>query len=274
MILLLISAAIAQADLLVLDNGAMRVELDARLFSVRYVGLSEGKNFVEPLAVAKEVRHGTEWADPGGLHTDVLPFDDKEAALRRGPADIVEHTDHSVRLVGPPSPKYGIRTEKEIRLHANKPRALYSVIVRAVSEESGEWAVRNTVRVPLRSTLRVDRADGTIAALAGTESILPAVVKSSNYWLIPVPPAGRMKGVALGAFVPRVRLQNESGVWTRRLVTMPGTAKQTPQQSTFVCVLDNETRSYGAMLQSETAKVSPLAPLVFREEWTIEKRGR
>ena len=51
----------------------------------------------------------------------------------------------------------------------------------------------NTVRVPRRSTLRVERSDGTISALAGTESILPAVVKSAKYWLIPVPPTARMQ---------------------------------------------------------------------------------
>src|SRR5688572_14071968 len=86
---------------LALDNGKIRVELESRTFSVRFIGFPGGNNFLEPAHLTETELAGTGWLDPGGLFTDVLPVRTEDAMLRRGPAEVVEQRDDYVLLLGP-----------------------------------------------------------------------------------------------------------------------------------------------------------------------------
>ncbi|MCL4693037.1 MAG: hypothetical protein KJ060_11075, partial [Candidatus Hydrogenedentes bacterium] len=185
-----------------LDNGAIRVEVDPALFSVRFVGVPGGANFVAPLPVDETVRESEDWVDPGGLQTDVLPYTARDAASRRGPAEIVEQREDYIALLGPPSEHTGMRIKKEIQLLGREPKARFRVTAMRVAGESGDTAIRNTVRLSKGTTIRLLRDEGDVRVLAGADAITPAVVKSRKYWLIPVPPTSPMDGVILGAFVP------------------------------------------------------------------------
>ena len=259
---------------IVLDNGAVRVEVEPRVFSVRFVGVPGRRNFLDPLPLTDEALAGSAWLDPGGLHTDVIPYPGPDAALRRGPAEVIEQSGSSVVMLGPVSEALKVRLSKEVRLVGREPLVLFTVSLVAASGEPARYAIRNTARVPLKTTLRVRRADGSISALAGAASIFPCVVKSNRYWLIPVPPTARTKQAILGAFVPEVTHQNDSGLWVRRIVPPPSSPDDVPDGSTFMCVLDDATRSYGAALQGPTTDVTPGSRLTFTEEWTLRRRGR
>lgn len=258
----------------VLDNGSIRVEFDPQVFSVRFVGLPGGSNYLEPLFVSHEDKKGPGWVDPGGLVTDLIPLQGHDASLRRGPGEIVEQRKDYVAALGPLSGETGLRVKKEIALDPIEAKARFTVTVTVAGPKPAAFSIRNTARVARGSTLRVEKADGTIRALAGTTNIFPAVVNSNLFWLVPVPPTAPMKNVVLGAFVPRIVHVGNQGIWRRRIVSAPEQAKLAPNESTFLCLLDDTTRSYGAALQGAVAPIEPCCPLVFEEEWTISKRGK
>lgn len=265
---------LSATDPIELDNGAIRVEVDPALFSVRFVGVPGGANFVAPLPVDETVRESEDWVDPGGLQTDVLPYTARDAASRRGPAEIVEQRADYIALLGPPSEQTGMRIKKEVQLLGREPKARFRVTAMRVAGEPGETAIRNTVRLRSGTTIRLLRDEGDVRVLAGADAIAPAVVKSRKYWLIPIPPTSPMDGIVLGVFAPTLIVVNDSGSWTRRLVTMPEEAKGTPHEATVLCVLDDASGSYGAALQGKLETVANDRVQVLEEEWTVESRGR
>lgn len=272
--LITVWSAFAGADLIVLDNGAIRVEVDPKVFSIGFVGVPGGKNFVEPLLASPEEREGDGWIDPGGLHTDVIPYTAKDPAARRGPAEVLEQRADYVALRGPPSERSGMRIKKEIQLVGREPRARYRVSALRVSGDSDGVGLRNTARVPEGVILRLMREDGDPRVLAGGDDAAPAVVKSRKFWLIPIPPTAPMDGVVLGAFVPRVVFANDSGTWTRTLVQMPEDEREVPTGCTFLCILDDGTATYGAALQGAVRRTPQGELVVLEEEWTVERRGQ
>ncbi len=258
---------------IILENSAIRIEVDPQLFSVQFAGFPGGANFMERLLVEEEARAGSGWVDPGGLVTDVFPAPEREAVLRRGPASVEFQDAHSVILLGPVSEKLGVRMKKELRLEGDEAKARYTVTLLAQSQESKRYSVRNTVRVPLRSTIRVEKEKTEILPLAGLEKLAPVVVRSMNYWLIPVPPTSSVNKAVLGAAVLSFSLENRSGFW-KRTIEKATAEDATPDNATpFFCVLDDATRSYGAALQSASQDVSLGAPLVFTESWEFVHRG-
>ncbi|HRI87820.1 MAG TPA: hypothetical protein PK869_06135 [Candidatus Hydrogenedentes bacterium] len=270
-----IAALVLGADPVhVLDNGSIRIEVEPRLFSIRYIGLSTGENFVAQLSVDPAVADGTEWADAGGLQTDILPYSAKDAAIRRGPAEIVEQSEHYIAMLGPPSEATGTRLKKEILLHENSTRARFRVTAQRVGKENTRIALRNTARLPQRCTMRIERTDGELNVLKGTDSVFPAVVKSRRFWLVPVPPTSEMRGVILGAMLPRVTVALDHGTWTRRIVEVTTDPASVPNGSTLLCLLDDPSKSYAAAMQGAFAELKEGDLLTLEEEWEFERRGR
>jgi len=265
---------IARADLIVLDNGAIRVEIDPVVFSVRFVGFPGGANFVEPSYLTDVARDGAEWLDPGGLTTDLVPLDVRDAALRRGPAEVLSQEPTRVVLLGAESHALGLRLKKEIRLDATAARAYYIVTALSSRAEGVSLGIRNTVRVPLRSTVRVPRKDTTFAPLPGMPKAAWALVNSADFWLVPIPPTARVDKLALGGMSPALEVQNDAGVWSRRLTLPPTEATRVLNGTSALVVLDDATRSYGASLQGEQATLGGATPLQLTEEWTLTRRGR
>lgn len=257
-----------------LDNGAIRVEVEPRLFAVRFVGFKDKQSFVLPLAVEAPVAQGADWADAGGLQTDLIPYTGKDAATRRGPAEVLEYRNDYLAMIGPPSEVSGVRLKKEIQLDGDAPRAHFRVIAQRVGKDPVKLALRNTVRLPAKNTVRLERTDGDVRVLAGADSIFPSVVKSRRYWLIPVPPTSETKGVILASSISSLSVANDSGTWTRTLVDPPKEMAQVPNESTFLCLLDSATNSYGVALQGRLVELKTGELTTIEEEWTFEKRGR
>ena len=257
-----------------LDNGTLRVVVEPRLFAITFVGMSGKQNFISPLEVAAAAREGDGVADAGGLVSDLIPYDPKDAAIRRGPAEIIEQRDDYIAMLGPPSAVSGARLKKEIQLDANAPRAHFRVTVQRVAAEAGRFAIRNTIRMPEKNTVRLERTDGDVRVLAGSDVPYTGVVKSRRYWLIPIPPTKDLHGVVLGADATQMIVANDSGTWTRKIVEAPVDKSKVPNASPFLCVLDSRSGSYGVALQGATSEVKSGEFVTFEEEWTFEKRGR
>jgi len=257
-----------------LDNGVIRVEVDPRVFAIRFVGFRDAANFVAPLPVDAAALEGSGWVDAGGLQTDLIPYTGKDAATRRGPAEVVEYRSDYIAMMGPVSEALGVRVKKEIQLQERTPRARFRVTVQRAGAEPGRYAIRNTVRLNTDCTLRTERTDGEIKALAGVESIFPSVVKSRRYWLIPIPPTSETHSAILGAMAPRVITVNDSGTWTRKLLSPPTDPSAVPSGSTLLCLLDDATKSYAVALQGAALELAPGAIATLEEEWDFEKRGK
>ncbi len=297
MMAFIIMACMAAADPIVLDNGALRVEVDPQTFSIRFVGVPSEANFVEPLYVPHKDHVGTGWVDPGGITADIEPAVERDAALRRGPAEVIERTDHGIVLLGPVSESLGIRLKKAIEIHPAHPTARYTVTVLSIGP-SRRLAIRNTVRVPLGTTLRVARADGIMQPLeslpdrstnvqtktysgvglrddlGGEAPTGTVVTETPEYWLVAIPPAVRQQQEVWGAHVPKIVHENRYGVWERRIADWPADGHNVPHAATFLCLLDEVSASYGAVLQGATAEVTPAHPVTFTETWTFRKGGQ
>jgi hypothetical protein len=257
-----------------LDNGVIRIEVEPRLFAVRFAGFKDKQNFVSPIEVEASAADGKDWADAGGLQTDLVPYSGKDAATRRGPAEVIEYRGDYVAMLGPPSESSGMRLKKEIQLDGDAPRARFRVTAQRVGAEPVKLALRNTVRLGEKNTVRLERTDGEIRVLAGTDAIAPAVVKSRRYWLIPIPPTREMRGVILGSVAPRMIVANDAGTWTRTLIDPPADMAQVPNESTFLCVLDSTSASYGAALQGKLIEIKTGEFITLEEEWIFDKRGK
>ena len=264
--------AAAEDGALVLENARIRLEIDPVVFSLRFLGFPGGQNFLEPHYLAERERTAEGWLDPGGLTTDLAPFDKKDPALRRGPAEVIEHDEFHVVLLGKTSPALGVRFKKEFRIDGADAHAYYIVTALSERADGPNVTLRNTARLPARSTVRVPKEDGTFTPLQEGTKAAWAIVNSKDYWLVPVPPTSPVHDLVLGGFSADAEVQNESGVWKRRIPLAPVDPGKVPGGATVLCVLDDTSRSYGLCLQGAKGTLCAATPVQFTEEWNFEKR--
>lgn len=256
-----------------LDNGHIRIEVSPEDFQVLFVGIPNGINFLDVVSVETD-NPGEHTVHQEAFCSDVLPYKGLDPVLRYGPAVVKELSREHIVTESPFSSMYGVRLRKEIRLYPAQPKASIRVTVLSESDVPMDMAVRNTARLPQDTTIRIEKKGDTMKVLAGADTLAPWVVNSVRYWLVPIPPTSRADEVILGAFTEEVELENETGVWVRRILDMPREADTLPQQNSFLCLLDEKTHTYAGVLQSPWFPCSKTAPLDFREVWTIKKRGK
>jgi hypothetical protein len=270
-----VAAGLALAEpTVILDNGAIRVEIDPQVFAVCYVGIPGEANFLSPLPVDAAARDPAAWVDAGGLQTDLLPLTRQDAAVRRGPAKVIEQRKDYVALLGPPSAISGMQVKKEVQLLGTSPRARFRVSVLRVGAGEDAVSIRNTARVGPGVTLRLDRSEGAPRMLAGSETLEPYFVKSRKYWIIPVPSTSPARGVIAGALVSTVSVVNRSSVWRRHLAAAPRPGDVLPKDCSVLCLLDDPTQTYGVAMQGPTASVRSGAITALEEDWEVEARAR
>ncbi|MFA6240380.1 MAG: hypothetical protein WC655_05605 [Candidatus Hydrogenedentales bacterium] len=259
---------------IVLDNGAIRVEFDPEFFVVRFVGVPGGENAVAPLPVKSGVIGEREWVDAGGLQTDLLPFTGEDPAIRRGPGKVLDVRSDYFAVLGPPSSVSGMQLRKEVQLVGREGKARYRVTALRVGPDAASCTIRNTARLAGTSTVRLDRKEGEVRVLAGDGPLAPFVVRSLKYWLIPIPPTAPAEKVVLGSFVSGCTVENRSGSWVRKMHNKPAKEEDVPKGCTFLCVLDDATKTYGAALQGPTETLETGESMSLEEEWKVERRGK
>lgn len=266
-------ALLLAASPVLLDNGSIRIEADPDLFTIRFIGTSGSPNFIEPLFVEENIRQSGDWADPGGLLTDVLGMETRDPALRRGPAAVADQSPLHVLLIGPESRANGLRLKKEITLLPDRPAARLTCTLLSSKPETQHLALRNMARLVPSATIRLPRRGGDLRSLSGAPATAPLIVKSMIYWLIPVPPTTPVRDTLLGSDTATVELQTRAGVWSRRSAAI-ATPDAFPKGQQTLVLLDDATKSYGLALQSPEQEVSLAHPLIWTEEWTIDPRGK
>lgn len=254
-----------------LDNGKIRIELEPRTFSVQFIGVPGGDNFLEPIHLTATELDGAGWLEPGGLTTDVLPARREDAVLRRGPAEVVEQRDDYVLLLGPEQPELHWRVKKEVQLARDTPELTYKVTVLSSLKGERDVRIRNMARMAWRGSLKVPAAAGPVGLLRGAFPGFDDLLKESDTtFTIPLlPPADRVRAV-LTSPSAEVMHETPSGSWTRRIEIYSALPEEgATNQIRMMALLDDASHSYQSALEGGQSGVNVGAPLVVIEHWSL-----
>jgi len=265
MIELIAFIAFAAAEPVVMDNGLVRVEVVPESMSITFAGLSGGANMIDSSC--------GEGVYVSGIQTSILEESGHDISYPQENAEVLRQGPLNLIICSRTDSESEVTITKEIRVHETLPRVVFKVSVEAALDSSKRLAIRNTVRPSVKTTMRVLRKDTEIKPLAGISSIQPTVVRSSRYWLIQIPPPVRSDGVVLGAFTPEVIHYTPSGTWTRKLELKLDKPECFPHQSTFLCLLDDGTQSYGSCLQGPYSSLHTDNRVILEERWVFKGKG-
>lgn len=274
---LLLVGALASAfgGPLALDNGKIRIELEARTFSVRYIGIPGGNNFLEPTHLTATELASTGWIEPGGLTTDVLPIRAGDAVLRRGPAEVVEQRDDYVLLLGPEHPESHWRVKKEFQLTRDTAELTCKVTVLSSLKEERDIRIRNTARLAWTGALTVPVEPGRMSLIRGKfEGVGELLLAPESAYQIPLMSTQARERAVLSSPSPEVRMVTDFGVWTRQLEIRSSLPEPEAEgRIRMLALLDDGTHTYQAALEGAQSGVNVGAPLVVIERWTVEPAG-
>lgn len=270
--MLLISAlASAFGGPLALDNGKIRIELEPRTFSVRFIGTPGGNNFLEPVHLTAAELDGPGWLDPGGLISDVLPVRMEDAVLRRGPAAVVEHRDDYLLLLGPEQPDLGWRVKKEFQLAHDTAELTYKVTVLSSLKEERDVRIRNTARLAWTGALSVPAAPGRMSLVRGTFGGIADILEAPEAsYLIPLHSKKTRTRAVLSSPAAEVTMATDFGVWTRRIEIRSSLADpEAENRIRMMALLDDTSHTYQSALEGAQSGVNVGAPLVVVEHWSV-----
>jgi hypothetical protein len=128
-LLILLQSFLGSPNVVALDNGAIRIEVEPELFAIRFIGTPGGKNFLDPLYVRDSVRASEGPLESGGLTTSLDPAGPQAAELSRGPTRTIDSGWYHLVLIGPVAEESGLRLRKEIRIDPREPKAWFTVTV-------------------------------------------------------------------------------------------------------------------------------------------------
>lgn len=256
---------------LALDNGKIRVEVEPRTFSVRFIGLPGGHNFLEPVHLTATEIAGSGWLDPGGLVTDVLPVRSENAVLRRGPAEVVERRDDYVLLLGPEHPESRWRVKKEIQLARDAGELTYKVTVLSSLKDERDIRIRTTARLNGNGALTVPVAPGRMSLVRGAyEEVLNLLEFPDESYAIPLRSRKLRSRAVLSSPSPEVTMTTEFGVWKRRLEIRSALPEpETKNRIRMLALFDDPTHTYEAALEGAQSGANVGSPLVVVEHWSV-----
>jgi len=132
----------------VLENAAIRVEVQPEVCAIRYIGTRDGVNFVEPLPVrSADLRLG-EPLDPGGVSWSIVPYLGEEHLLRGRPAEVVSHTARELRLRVGAEGKTPAEFQVRLTLSATAPELDMELTLLSYRDQPLPRALRTLWRVP------------------------------------------------------------------------------------------------------------------------------
>jgi hypothetical protein len=260
----------AITGVLVLENDLVRVEIDPEVMAVRYLGPPMGPNLVEPLYVSRLDRRGKAWLDAGGVGWEVVAASgSRDAALRRGPAEVLAHTVNRVTLLSPVSQDAPLRLKLDFLLADSAPEVEVTAVL---STDAGDLPAP----VALRCLFRlwpgtVARApDGPPPALfpiAGTS--VPAGTRVDK-WDGTLLNAGAVGALPLvtSTLAPKVMIERMGWRLSREPTAFAGAGSYTLGRNVHAAN-DPSTHTYGVICDSPTATITPAQPLSYREVWRL-----
>lgn len=258
----------------ILENDALRLEVDPRTYSIRYLGQPGGPNFVDPLYLTDRQRNERGLVYPGGVMTDVLPVREADAVLRRGPAEVIVHRADYLLLTGPKSEGSDLQVKKEYRLHGDAPRITYRLSVLSTRKEERSVSIRVTAQIPWGASLRLPRSpEGGLQLLRGAfPGYTDFVARSGPDYRIDL---GRREGrdhAVLQTLGGPTSVETRFGVWTRSArMHSAGDDRASPVR--IMALVDDASFTSQIALESTQAGVNVGAPLVYEEQWTLHPAG-
>lgn len=256
---------------LALDNGKIRIELEPRTFSVRFIGFPGGNNFLEPAHLTQTELAGTAWLDPGGLFTDVLPVRSEDAVLRRGPAEVVEQREDYVLLLGPEHPESRWRVKKEVQLARDAAELTYKVTVLSALKDERDIRIRTTARLDWSGALLVPVAPGRMSLVRGAfEDVSELLEFPEETYTVPLRSRKLRTRAVLSSASPEVTMATDFGVWKRSLEIR--SALPDPEAENRIrtlALLDDPSHTYEAALEGAQSGTNVGSPLVVVEHWSV-----
>lgn len=257
----------------VLENESIRLELEPRTFSVRFVGFPGGKNFLDLIHLPASAIAGPGWLEPGGLTTDLIPETENSALLRRGPAELIAHERQYVLLLGPKDDARQWRIKKEYFLTPGQSEVRYKVTVLSPVKEERPVGVRITAQLPEVGELRFPGAAGTLGLLSGDFpgfALLEAGGADAS--VIPLAGGGMRRRAVVEIPAAMLVYETPFGQWTRSMEVLSGLGSgEDATPSRALLLLDDDTHVYQAGLDVMQAGINVGAPLVVQERWVLSK---
>ena len=262
MVSLLLGAAPAPV---VLENAAVRIEVDPQLLAVRYLGAPDGPNLVESLHVENRQRRQPEGVDTGGVTWQVT---EGGAPLSFGPADVVAHSEQRIVLLTSRNEESHLRLKVEFVLEGESPEVAMRATV--TTDEPG-----STLPVALRCAFRV-RPGALAGSFVAQAPVLYALDKQG-----PGTPVNQWDGILFdaGAIGSQPLLVSSMGSSVsmersgyRVMRVLPEGAAPSASYANaknLHGVSDPRSQTYGIIMESPKAQVGPTSPLVYREVWRI-----
>ncbi|MBX3178050.1 MAG: hypothetical protein KF886_11855 [Candidatus Hydrogenedentes bacterium] len=257
----------------ILDNGRVRLEVDPRVFGVRFAGFSGGPNFLDTVFPGEPQRPGAPGIDIGGFVADVLPRAGDPGPRRHAPAEIVEHDARYVLLLGPEDPETHWRVKKEFFLERDSAtvRCRTALLTSRKVERSG--GLRLTAQVARTGTVMLPRTEGEIGLYWGTFPGLAELRRGPEDWArIPVSGRGRDARAVLVAPVTAMVMEAPFGRWTRRLESPEAGGGPGGRGRMFI-VVDDRSHVCQVTLEVTGSGINAGAPLVVEEIWTFESEA-
>lgn len=269
-LLALYGALILQGAPIILDNGAIRVEIDPTVFAVRFIGVPGGENFLVPRYVQPAVQRNGSLADAGGLGADLQPMDAPDPAIVRGPAEVVEVSDRFVALLGAPSDGMGIRIKKEIRLHERAPEAWYTVTAMSSSQVPVRFSLRSYADIAQDLTLILPKGEKEPRVLTGLGPISEIVAGDGPAWRISIPPPRNFDETAVAFDLVEFTVEGDRGRWVRRMLASSERKSAGSESWPFVFVSTHRQQRCQAIFQTPVLDLDAATPIAIREHWTVE----
>jgi hypothetical protein len=258
------------AEIIALDNGAIRVEFDSQLFAVCYVGAPGGKNLLAPLHVPDRLRqHGAAHFDPGGLAFSLQ----RDTALTRidGPAEVITQSPTELVLLSPTMGDPALRLHLELRLDGMIAGASLRLDVQTEATEAIDAAIVSHVILAPHVALHVPKSDATIRAALPEAATASLFVDAGDYWDIDSPGTAVTSEPAVADFECGTMSFVGDMRWTRSIGTPASGEAPEPWHAQFR--RDPENRQRSLQLACPSVKVDLWNQPALLEHWQLIPQG-
>jgi len=259
----------------VLESPHVRIELESRTFSVRFVGFPGGKNFLDLIHLTASAIASPGWLEPGGITTDLIPDSENSALLRRGPAELVVFEEHYVLLLGPEDPDHHWRIKKEYFLAVDRSEVRYKLTVMSTLKEERKVGVRITAQLPREGGLLIPKAAGALGLLRGDFPRFNELIGSvADAYTINLAVGPKRQRAVLASPATSLVYETPFGRWERQIEIR--SSLESPSENAMprlLVLLDDDSHVYQAGLEVTQSGVNVGAPLVVQERWRFTPPG-
>ena len=269
-ILLMSLVAPCFAEGVVLENRAIRIEIDPQTFSLRYVGRPGGPNFLDPVYLTERQRNEGGWIAPGGFISDVLPVSARDPAMRRGPATVIEQRSDYVLLMGPLSLRNQLQVKKEYILPRDGDVLTYKLSILSPMKTPHDVSVRITAQLRWSGQISFPKpVHGPPRLVHGRYPEWNGIMgQADKFYAIPLAERSGRDRAVLRSRINQVSITDGNVIWTRSAsVTSAGEAES--RAVDFFALIDDQSNICQIAFEARQSGVNVGAPLVYVETWTL-----